>query len=254
MGNTVVLWDTDEEALNTTVLDIKKFGGVVHPFTLKEHNEESVIATANQVKEQVKTPISILVILSTKRKIHFDEPDVDVKHKTEEAQFPIWIINEFLPSMAQRNRGHIVEVSHLPNQPIIPRTIPYAASKYQRVGALEGIAEMLEETKSGVVCSTILTGAVKDGPCFAHKDTLLRSLFGPVTHLHIIKAVVEAIYHKQQLAYVPKVHSYWAKRLLPKKAFKLLQRVLNGQSCMAETCRRWSADEYASPRNKQTPT
>lgn len=75
-----------------------------------------------------------------------------------------WIISEFLPSMIQKNEGHIVSVASLAGFVGTPFLADYSASKAGAIAMMEALRmELKRMSKYGVKCTTICPFFINTG-------------------------------------------------------------------------------------------
>lgn len=83
----------------------------------------------------------------------------------------IQTIKEFLPSMLQQNRGHIVSIASLAGCTGLPGAVDYCSSKFAAVGLMESLRqEMASQGKTGIqfttVCPSLITTGMFEGVKF----------------------------------------------------------------------------------------
>lgn len=66
-----------------------------------------------------------------------------------------------LPSMLERNRGHIVNITSIGGKVGVPHLLPYSSAKYAATGFSEGLRAEL--TRTGVRVTTIAPGLMRTG-------------------------------------------------------------------------------------------
>ncbi|KMQ88125.1 epidermal retinal dehydrogenase 2 [Lasius niger] len=80
----------------------------------------------------------------------------------------IWTLQAFLPSMLEKNHGHIVALSSISGLVGIPYLVPYSATKYAVRGLMETLKNELRissEGKSLINFTTICPYMVDTGLC-----------------------------------------------------------------------------------------
>lgn len=80
-------------------------------------------------------------------------------------------IKEFLPSMVQRNHGHIVSIASIAGCVGLSGAVDYCSSKFAAVGLMTSIRqELASQGKTGIqfttVCPSLITTGMFDGVKF----------------------------------------------------------------------------------------
>jgi len=80
-------------------------------------------------------------------------------------------IKEFLPSMLQQNRGHIVSIASIAGCTGLPGAVDYCSSKFAAVGLMEALRqELASQGKTGIqfttVCPSLITTGMFEGVKF----------------------------------------------------------------------------------------
>lgn len=172
LGATVVCWDINEETNNETMNDIKKMGkDSVYAYRCNVADREEVFRVAEKVKKEVGD-VTILVnnagIAFVKSFLNqsLDEiarvTDVNVT-----AHY--WTLKAFLPSMIEKNYGHIVALSSVAGLIGAPYGTVYCPSKFAVKAIMESISEELRALSNGkssikfttVYPALVLTGLAK---------------------------------------------------------------------------------------------
>ncbi|KYM80968.1 Short-chain dehydrogenase/reductase family 16C member 6 [Atta colombica] len=116
LGATVVCWDINEENNNETMNDIKKKGNdSVYAYRCNVADEKEVFRIAKKVKEEVGD-VTILInnagIVFMKSFLN-QSPDEITHGINVNVIAHYWTLKAFLPSMIEKNHGHIVSVSSI---------------------------------------------------------------------------------------------------------------------------------------------
>ncbi|XP_019886893.1 17-beta-hydroxysteroid dehydrogenase 13 isoform X2 [Ooceraea biroi] len=171
LGATVVCWDLNQETNEETVNEIKKMGTVaVHAYQCDVSKREQVLSVAERVKKEVGD-ITILVNNAGIMPTH-----AFLDHTTDEIRqiFDVnvlahfWLLQAFLPSMIEKNHGHIVALSSLAGIGGLPNLVPYCASKFAVRGLMEAMSEELRTSSKGkslIKFTTIYPYMVDTGLC-----------------------------------------------------------------------------------------
>lgn len=171
LGATVVCWDLNQQGNEETVNEIKKMGtSTVYAYKCDVSKREEVFSVAERVKKEVGD-VSILVNNAGIMPCHSF-----LDHTTDEIRriFDInilahfWMLQAFLPSMIEKNHGHIVALSSLAGLGGIPNLVPYCASKFAVRGLMEAMSEELRVSSKGkslIKFTTIYPYMVDTGLC-----------------------------------------------------------------------------------------
>ncbi|XP_011876966.1 PREDICTED: short-chain dehydrogenase/reductase family 16C member 6-like isoform X2 [Vollenhovia emeryi] len=161
LGATVVCWDINEETNNETMNDIKKMGiDSVYAYRCDITDREEIFRVARKVKEEVGD-VTILInnagIVYVKSLMNqsFDEIQrgIDVNVTAH-----YWTLKAFLPSMIEKNHGHVVALSSLAGLIGLPYATVYCPSKSAVNAMMEATSEelrMLSNGKSSVKFTTV---------------------------------------------------------------------------------------------------
>ncbi|KAG5306703.1 S16C6 reductase, partial [Acromyrmex insinuator] len=116
LGATVVCWDINEKNNNETMNDIKKKGNdSVYAYQCNVADVKEVFSVAKKVKEEVGD-ITILInnagTMCIKSLLEHS-PDEITRTINVNVTAHYWTLKAFLPSMIEKNHGHIVSVSSI---------------------------------------------------------------------------------------------------------------------------------------------
>ncbi|CAH0392428.1 unnamed protein product [Bemisia tabaci] len=150
-GTKLVCWDIDEKGNHETKELLAKRGCKdVWTYKLDVSNREEVLATAEKVKKDVGD-VTILVnnagiMPSRPLKAHTPEEIRKIFDINVLAHF--WALEAFLPSMVEKNHGHIVALSSMCGVIGVANVVPYCASKFAVRGMMESLYEELRSEDS----------------------------------------------------------------------------------------------------------
>ncbi|XP_033099452.1 epidermal retinol dehydrogenase 2-like [Anneissia japonica] len=169
-GATLVLWDINESAIKDVAGEIEEQGGEAYTYKVDLSKREEVYSIAEKVKKDVGD-IDILVnnagVVTGKK--FMDSPDKMIQLTMDVnigAHF--WTIKSFLPSMIERNHGHIVTIASSAGLFGTKGLIDYCASKFAAVGLDESLRYELmfmgnEGVHTTVVCPFFINTGMFDG-------------------------------------------------------------------------------------------
>ncbi|XP_011699709.1 PREDICTED: short-chain dehydrogenase/reductase family 16C member 6-like, partial [Wasmannia auropunctata] len=116
LGATIICWSKNEENTNQTMDDIKNMGiDSVYAYRCNVADREEVFRVAEKVKKEVGD-VTILInnagvgIAKSLLNQSFDDIErvIDVNLKAH-----YWTLRAFLPSMIEKNHGHVVAISSI---------------------------------------------------------------------------------------------------------------------------------------------
>ncbi|XP_011692672.1 PREDICTED: short-chain dehydrogenase/reductase family 16C member 6-like isoform X3 [Wasmannia auropunctata] len=171
LGATVVCWDVNQETNEETVNEIKKTGtAAAYAYQCDVSKRENVFSVAERVKREVGD-VTILVNNAGIMPCHaFLDHTVDEIRRIFDINVlaHFWMLQAFLPSMIEKNHGHVVALSSLAGIGGLPNLVPYCASKFAVRGLMESISEELRTASKGkslVKFTTIYPYMVDTGLC-----------------------------------------------------------------------------------------
>lgn len=170
LGAKPVLVDIDEKGNAETARLIADLTGKKAPtFKCDVSDREAVLALAGKVRAEAGD-VTVLVNNAGIMPTH-----PLLKHSPQEIKkiFDInvmahfWMLEAFLPSMIQKNHGHVVALSSMAGTMGLSNLVPYCASKFAVRGLMEAISEELREDAriNNVKFTTICPYMVDTGLC-----------------------------------------------------------------------------------------
>lgn len=120
----------------------------------------------------------------------WEQPDIDLVLEVNLAN-PIATTRAFLPLFRRRGSGHFVFISSLSGKVGSKGTSLYSATKFGLRGFASGLR--CDLYRSGIGCSVVFPGFVRDAGMFASTGVKLPPGIGTVTPEAVGKAVVKAI-------------------------------------------------------------
>eukprot|EP01080_Neovahlkampfia_damariscottae_P000502 gene502-8016_t len=140
-GATVVIWARDEKNLDKVQKEIKYEGGKCFTYSVDVGEREQIYKTAKLVQEEVGDVTMVILNAAIVRGVTFlDSKDDDIeKVMRVNAISHFWTVRAFLPSMLQKNHGHIVTVSSAGGMAGTSNLSDYAASKFAAFGFNESL-------------------------------------------------------------------------------------------------------------------
>ncbi|XP_043264380.1 short-chain dehydrogenase/reductase family 16C member 6-like isoform X3 [Colletes gigas] len=198
LGATVVCWDVNQEGNNETVNEIEQMGGTkAHGYKCDVSKREEVFSIAEKVREEVGD-VTILINNAGIMPCHafLDHTPEDIKRIFDiNVLAHCWTVQAFLPSMIQRNHGHIVALSSMAGFVGLANLVPYCASKFAVRGFMEALKEEIralnKEKVSNINFTTIYPYMVDTGLCLKPKIRF-PSLMAMVSPKEAVAKIVQA--------------------------------------------------------------
>ncbi len=187
----LVIWDINKANIDETIAQLGSKGRVVG-YCLDISDEQSVISTAQSVKEQVGD-IDILINCAgiiTGNKT-FDNCTSAEIHRTMNINTiaPMVVALQFLPDMIARDSGHICNISSAGGLISNPRMSIYAASKWAVIGWSDSVRIELEQMNSRVKVTTIAPYYIKTGMFDGVKSPIVPLMKPQYAARQIIRAI-----------------------------------------------------------------
>ncbi|KAF6037977.1 SDR16C5 [Bugula neritina] len=235
----LILWDINEKGNEETAEKIKKFDGVVHTYTVDLSRKDEIYSTADKVKREVGD-VNILVnnagVVTGKR--YLQSPDGLIeKSMSVNVMAHFWTTKAFLPSMLEKNHGHIVSIASSAGLVGVNGLADYCASKFAAVGFMESLSvEIATAGKEGVHTTVVCPYAINTGMFDGFKDCRFPSILPILETEYVVEKIVDAILTNQEALYLPRaVYLLTAmKGLMPVKAGLLLHKFFGTTSVMDE--------------------
>lgn len=237
-GCKLVLWDINSDGLEAVSKEIKSTGGQVYPYKCNLRDKNEIHDTAKKVKQEVGE-VSLLVnnagIVTGKKLMDCTDENILATFDVNSlAHF--WTIRELLPSMRERNHGHIVSIASIAGCTGLVGAVDYCSSKFAAVGLMESLRrELLSIGVTGVqfttVCPSLINTGMFDGVKFRFPHLLGFSVLTPE---YAASKIVDAI-EKNQIHLIMPRGAYFSaalQHILPEKATDLLLKFLGADVAM----------------------
>ncbi|KOC62508.1 Short-chain dehydrogenase/reductase family 16C member 6 [Habropoda laboriosa] len=173
LGATVVCWDLNQQGNEETVNEIKQISATTKAYGYKcdVSKREEVFKVAEKVRVEVGN-VTILInnagIMPCRA--FLDHTPEDIKRIFDiNVLAHCWTVQAFLPSMIQKNYGHIVALSSMAGFLGVANVAPYCASKFAVRGLMEALNEEIrslnKEKTLNINFTTIYPYMVDTGLC-----------------------------------------------------------------------------------------
>lgn len=153
LGAKLVLWDINKTNNERVAAEIRERGGTATSYVCDVSKIDDIKDVAAKVRREVGD-IDILVnnagILNGGALLDLTEKDI---RRTMDINIMahFWTLREFLPSMIERNSGHVINVASMAGKGGVAYLVDYCASKHAVVGCTEALAdEMKREGHTGI--------------------------------------------------------------------------------------------------------
>ncbi|OWR40948.1 hypothetical protein KGM_215703 [Danaus plexippus plexippus] len=197
LGSIVVCVDINPTSNEETVNMVKENKGQAHSYLCDVTNRSAI----NEMAEKIRKEVGEVSILVNNAGIMPCKPLLKQTEKEIRATFEvnclahIWLFQAFLPSMMERNHGHIVAMSSMAGVLGLRNLVPYCGTKFAVRGMMEAVYEELREDPrdfSGIKLTCICPYIVDTGLCKNPKikfPTLMKILSPKEAVQDIIDAV-----------------------------------------------------------------
>lgn len=225
LGATVVCWDINEKTNQQTMNEIKIMGKQrVHAYQCNVADREEVFRVAEKVREEVGD-VTILVNnagIGIVKKLLDHSVDEITRVIDVNIRSHFWTLRAFLPSMIEKNHGHVVAISSVAAFLGVTHGTVYCPTKSAVKALMEAVFNELRAYSKGkslikfttVYPTIILTGLVKK------PRIRFPSIMGSLTPQKAASLIIDAQRQNFQERSIP---SHWLPmsyliRILPKKA------------------------------------
>ena len=235
-GCSLVLWDVDADGLARAQAELQADGYAVDVYTCDLTRREEISDMAAQTLAQ-SGPIDILVnnagVVSGKNLLDMSDEDIERTFKVNTLAL-FWTVRAFLPSMLERNSGHLVTIASAAGFAGTAKLTDYCSSKFAAVGFDESLRLELQEMNSRVLTTVVC-------PYFIHTEMFdgAKTRFSwllPILEPEVVASRIVAALRKDRRRVVMPwfVRMVWPSRLLPVSWFDALMAFLGISRSMHE--------------------
>ncbi|HSG81475.1 MAG TPA: SDR family NAD(P)-dependent oxidoreductase, partial [Gemmatimonadota bacterium] len=135
-GARLILWDIDADGLRELAAGLKQLERQAVVYRVDVSDRQAIARAAEHVLA-THGPIDVLI---NNAGIVTGQPILEASDEQIERTFGVnilahfWTVRAFLPTMAERNRGHIVTIASAGGLVAAPRLSDYSATKFAAVG------------------------------------------------------------------------------------------------------------------------
>ena len=173
--HTLVIWDVNENSLLTTANEFKQQGFTVLTYMVDVMNTDAVIATAQQVKNdagKIDMLINNAGIVVGKSFAEHSHNDID-RTMIINSSALMHIAKEFLQDMIADNNGHIVNIASAAGMVSNPKMSVYVASKWAVIGWSDSLRLEMENLKCNVKVTTVTPYYINTGMFDGVKSSII---------------------------------------------------------------------------------
>ena len=212
-GGDVVAWDIDDDVLDALVADAAGLPGNLRVMTVDVTDRDAVNEAAVHVG-----PVDILVNnagATGKERLINENPVVIERVMGVNAIALFWTTQAFLPTMVERNHGHIVTLASAAGMVPLANAVVYTASKHAAVGFHEALRQELRSEAPGVETTLVTPFYVNTG-MFDGANTRFPGLWPIVDEADAVSAIVSAVADNRRRLTMPAIaRASYLFRVLP---------------------------------------
>lgn len=187
----LIIWDINQAGIAATIDQYKSLGTVKGYKVDVSNSEEVKVAAKRTTAECGNVDILINCAGIVTDNDTFDKQSIRNIERTMSinATAPMVIAKQFLPSMIERNHGHICNIASAAGMIANPRMSVYVASKWAVIGWSDSVRIELKQMKSKVRFTTIAPYFINTGMFDGVKSRIFPILKPEPTSRKILKAV-----------------------------------------------------------------
>jgi all-trans-retinol dehydrogenase (NAD+) len=216
-GARVAVWDLNGEALKALEEEALKEGLSIRGAICDVSDRAAVYAAAEALMTELGTP-DILInnagVVSGKTLL--DTPDEKILRTVNVNILSLfWTLKAFLPSMMERNTGHVVTISSAAGLIGVKGLADYSASKFAAFGLDESLRMELRRLKSGIKTTVVCPFFIDTG-MFRGVKTRVPFLLPILEPSRVVRRIVRAVLKNRRRLVLPRfIYSIYILRLLP---------------------------------------
>ena len=172
-GAHVVLVGRREDALASTLSAIQSIGGTAHALPFDLHDRDAFDSLRDSATEKTGAIDIVINAAGVNHREPFDKITAKSWDETLNLNLsvPFFLAREFVPGMAERNWGRVINIASLQTQRAFANGMAYGASK----GGIAQVTRAMAESWSamGIACNAIAPGFFPTGltaPVFEQAD------------------------------------------------------------------------------------
>ncbi|KAH1017051.1 hypothetical protein HUJ05_007776, partial [Dendroctonus ponderosae] len=194
-GARVIGWDVNEKLNNETIQTINSSGyPTAYGFKVDVSNRQEVMDTAKKIQQDIGD-VTILINNAGIMPHHsfLDHTEQEIRRIMDiNVMGNFWTLQAFLPTMREKNNGHIVSLSSMAGYVGLINLVPYNASKFAVRGLMEGLYEEFRQyPNNNVNFTTVYPFMVDTGLC-TNYEISYELLFPVLKPQFVADAIFEA--------------------------------------------------------------
>ncbi len=198
-GSNLIIWDINEEKINTTIAELSKVGSV-SGYTVNIAQLEEVKTAYNEV---IRNHQFIDVIINNAGIIvgkYFHEHSEKEIQQTMEinANAPMYITHLFLQDMIKRNTGYICNIASSAGLISNPKMSVYAASKWSLLGWSDSLRLEMKKLNKSIGVTTVTPYYINTGMFDG-----VKSIIPILKPEKVAKKVIRSIEKRKPIASMP---------------------------------------------------
>ena len=216
-GAKLVLWDIDAAGLERAKSELQSAGFDVATQVCDLTKREDIAAAARETQADIG-PVDILVnnagIVSGDSLLELSDADIERTFQVNTLAL-FWTVRAFLPSMLERDSGHIVTIASAAGLAATARLTDYCSSKFAAVGFDESLRLELKKSGSKVVTTVVCPYFIDTG-MFDGVKTRFSWLLPILRPDDVVERILRAVRKDRRRLIMPWfVYTGWPCRLLP---------------------------------------
>jgi all-trans-retinol dehydrogenase (NAD+) len=235
-GAKLVLWDIDPAGLSQAQAELTSAGHEVDVYTCDLTSREEIATVAAQTLAE-SGAIDILInnagIVSGKNLLEISDREIERTFQVNTLAL-FWTVRAFLPSMLERDSGHVVTVASAAGLAGTAKLTDYCSSKFAAVGFDESLRLELKQQNSKVI-TTVVCPFYTDTGMFDGVKTRFSWLLPILKPEAVVRRIVKAIQRDRRRLVMPWfIYTSWPSRLLPVGWFDALMAFFGVSHSMDE--------------------
>ena len=230
----VIIFDVVQKKLDEVSKELASHGYSISTYYCDVSNKEMIYEKAKKVQDEIGD-IDILINNAgvVQGKFFADYSDQEIQKTIEINTIAhFWLLKAFLPSMIQRNQGHIVTLSSAAGTVGVSKLSIYCATKFAVFGFNESLRQEFRiknlNIKTTVVCPYYINTGM-----FAGVKTRFPLLLPILKQEKVAKKIIQGIKKEKEQIVMPFIVKVtWVFRILPIKIFDWISSFLGVNASM----------------------
>jgi len=216
-GARLILWDIDQAGLDKAQSELVAAGHASDTYACDLTKRQEIVAAAAQTLADggaVDILINNAGLVSGKSLLDLSDEDIERTFQVNTLAL-FWTVRAFLPTMLERDSGHVVTIASAAGLAGAPKLTDYCSSKFAAVGFDESLRLELRQQDSKVM-TTIVCPFYIDTGMFDGVKTRFSWLLPILKPENVVRRIVKAIEKDRRRLVLPWfIYTGWPSRLLP---------------------------------------